>query len=110
MAINKVRREVMKCAKNERMDDLFENADPIVGYLDYLEDTFRKGKSITPLYPEIREMLVSNWQQATARPVDEPHAKSIAANSIKREPKSVVSKRKDDKSVLSRLPRKGKNG
>jgi hypothetical protein len=78
--------------------------------MDRLEGAFRKGKPVTPFYLEMRRMLVSHRQQATATPVDEPDAMPDTASSIKGNTKSVASKRKDDQGALSRPPRKRKNG
>jgi len=52
-----IRRAILKLQRDGQMHDYVKNHDPIIDYLDYLEELARKGKSIPPEYLVVRDFL-----------------------------------------------------
>lgn len=106
-----VRRAIQAQFRNHTLHYV-EGSDPIIDYLKYLEEAAHGGKSVSPLYLSLRQMLTDDWTAS--------NQEDIQSVPPKRRNRSIVSQLEDSRTgnpdlqqkevIAARLFRKVING
>jgi len=107
-----MRRAILKAQREGRMRHYIKNNDPILDYLDYLEDAARNGKSIPPHYLQVREFLARSIVVPEPSFGDNPVIPFVPTRELGSQSvcSSGVSSTSSDRMMQLRLSRKAING
>ena len=107
-----IRRAIQAHQRKARMQDYVENSDPVIDYANYLEETARTGRGVSPIYLAMRKMMTNDFNVSDNDEANSLHGSGAGdSGDVELHNMEPVAVKPASKSItLERLMRKAING